>query len=740
MKTNIAGRAGRWSALHPWTAIALWLAFVAVAVALGRSVEMQKLDDIEIGSGESLRGAHVMNQNFTREATETVLVTSTRYDATSPPFAAVVTDLLGRLDRTGLVDSVQSPQHYGGENLISKDGHSALVMFNIKGDPTTAGDRMDPVVNAVAAAGRDNADITVEEAGDASINRAVNRTVMKDFRRAETLSFPITLIVLMVAFGAVVAAVVPVALAGTAIVAASALLTLVSRLTPVHATASSVMLLIGLAVGVDYSLFYIRREREERARGGSPQAALRAAAATSGRSVLISGLTVLVAMSGMYFAGSKIFIGFAEGTMLVVATSVVGSLTVLPALLSLLGDRIDKGRIPFLAKRASSTGESRAWWAVLHRTLKRPWLSALLSTAVLLALAIPALGIRTATPDVTDLPQGLPEVQIYNRIQQVFPGGPAPAIVVVTADNVKTPRVYDGIAALTTSALKTGTMFEPVTWHYSDNGRVVLVDIPLAGKGQDAASKAALAQLRTVVSSTIGRVPGVRTYITGSTAGTVDFNATMRTRFPLVVGFVLVLAFLLLLLSFRSVVVAATAIVLNLLSVGAAYGVLVGIFQNHWAEGILGFTSNGHIASWLPLFLFVVLFGLSMDYHVFILSRIREGHDRGRSTRSAVSHGIASTAGVVTAAAVVMVFVFLTFATLTMNSLKEMGVGLATAVLLDATVVRGVLLPSVMTMLGPRNWYLPRWLEWLPQATVGEGLATVPGQREPEETRDLVRH
>ncbi len=740
MKTNVAGRAGRWSARHPWTAIAIWLAFVAVAVALGRSVEMQKLDDIEIGSGESLRGAQVLNANFTRQASETVMVTSRRYDVSSPAFAAVVSDLLLRLDRTGLVENVRSPQHYGGQTMISKDGHSALVMFTVSGDPNTAADRLDPVLGAVRAAGQDNPDITVEEAGDASIARAVNRTVMKDFRRAETLSFPITLAVLLVAFGAVVAAVVPVALAGTAIVAASALLTVVSRVTPVHATASSVMLLIGLAVGVDYSLFYIKREREERARGSERMAALQAAAATSGRSVLISGLTVLIAMSGMYFAGSKIFVGFAEATMLVVATSVIGSLTVLPALLSLLGDRVDRGRIPLLARGANATGESRAWWALLHRTLERPWLSALLATAVLLALAVPALGIRTATPDITDLPQGLSEVQVYNRIQPVFPGGPSPAIVVVQAADVDTRAVYDGIAALESSALRTGLMFEPFSLRISDNRRVALVSIPLAGKGQDAVSKDALTALRGAVSSTIAKVPGVTVLITGNTAGTVDFNKTMRTRFPLVVGFVLVLALLLLLLSFRSVVVAATAIVLNLLSVGAAYGVLVAIFQNHWAEGVLGFTTNGHIASWLPLFLFVVLFGLSMDYHVFILSRIREGHDRGRSTRSAVSHGIASTAGVVTAAAVVMVFVFMTFATLTMNSLKEMGVGLATAVLLDATVVRGVLLPAVMTMLGPWNWYLPKWLEWLPQATVGEGVATVPEQREPAQPRDLAAH
>jgi RND superfamily putative drug exporter len=573
------------------------------------------------------------------------------------------------------------------------------------------------VLTAVAAAAADHPQLSIHEAGMASIAKATNDKMKKDFNRAEQLSLPITLFVLLFAFGALIAALLPVALAMTAVFGATGLLAFASHLNPVDRSASSVLLLVGLAVGVDYSLFYVKREREERAKGATREAALRAAAATSGHSVLISGMTVLIAMAGMFLAGDKVFAGIAWGSMLVVALAVIGSLTVLPALLSLLGDRIERGHLPGLSRlRRRSGTDSRAWAWVLDKVLARPVASVVISGGALLALAIPVLGMHTAAPGASDLPQNLPVVQTYNHIQAAFPGGPIPAIVVVQARDVTSPAVQAGIGALERTALASGQMNEPINNQISSSRTVEVVSIPLAGDGENSASGRALHTLRDrVVPNTIGRVPGTTVDVGGLTAANQDWNDSLHKAIPMVFGFVLLLAFVLLLVSFRSLVIAAKAIVLNLLSVGASYGVLVWIFQEGHGQRLLGFHSTHAITSWLPIFMFVLLFGLSMDYHVFILNRIREGHLAGQPTERAVSHGIKSSAGTVTAAAVVMVMVFLTFATLSQVSMKEAGIGLATAVLLDATIVRIVLLPASMKLLGNWNWYLPSWLEWIPQ-------------------------
>jgi putative drug exporter of the RND superfamily len=344
--------------------------------------------------------------------------------------------------------------------------------------------------------------------------------------------------------------------------------------------------------------------------------------------------------------------------------------------------------------------------------------TAALAVAVLVVLAVPVLRLHTATPGASDLPQNVAALRTFDRIQQVFPGGGSPAIVVVQARDITAPAVIAAGLAFERAALATGQMNQPISFIPNPDRTAAIIDVPLAGTGEDAASIGALKVLRDkVIPATLGKVPGVTVAVTGETAGTSDFNGLMRHRFGWVFGFVLLLAFVLLLVSFRSLVIPVTAVILNLLSVAAAYGIIVALFQWGWGQSLLGFTSAHAVASWLPLFLFVVLFGLSMDYHVFILSRVREAYDRTRHTEQAVAHGIKTTAGVVTAAAVVMVFVFLTFATLSMVSLKEMGVGLAVAVLLDATIVRAVLLPATMKLLGHRNWYLPRWLGWLPRVS-----------------------
>jgi RND superfamily putative drug exporter len=470
-----------------------------------------------------------------------------------------------------------------------------------------------------------------------------------------------------------------------------------------------------MAVGIDYSLFYLRREREERARGAATGEALRIAAATSGRAIVVSGLTVMIALAGLFLTGYSVFTGVAIGTIAVVGVTVVGSLTVLPALLSWLGRWADRGRIPFLGRRRTAARPSRLWAALVRRVVRHPAAWGLVAALAMITLAVPALGMRIADPPAGGLPSNVPMVQTMNRIDRAFPGRPAPAQVVVTGRDLAGTQVQAAITALRARASSGGLIRGPVTEAPVAGGRALLVDVPLAGHGWDSLSNRALLTLRGhALPETLGRVPGISFAVAGDTAASHDDIAVLHQRTPLVLAVVAVLAFLLLLVAFRSVAIPLISISLNLLSVGAAYGLITLIFQDGRLQGPLGFTGYGAIVSWIPLFIFVFLFGLSMDYHVFILSRIRELRSRGTATPEAVVGGIASSAGVVTSAAVIMVAVFSVFATLSLISLKMLGVGLAAAVLIDATVVRGILLPACLALLGERSWYLPRWLRWLP--------------------------
>jgi RND superfamily putative drug exporter len=472
-------------------------------------------------------------------------------------------------------------------------------------------------------------------------------------------------------------------------------------------------------VGVDYALFYLRRVREERAAGRSKEAAIEAAAATSGRAVLVSGGTVMLAMAGMYLAGAATFTSFATGTIVVVAVAVLGSLTVLPAVLSLLGDRTEKGRLPLLGRLRNRVARVGVWSRLVDRVLRRPLLSAVLATGLLVALAIPAIGMDTGTPNTgSSLPQDEPVVQTFNHVQDAFPAENSALEVVVKADDVTSSAVSAGMAKFDHEAAQHKALLpsHDDRLDVSPDGTVGKFEVEIAGDGTDEQSNQALEALRNdVVAPTLGSVDGVEVYVDGQTAQDSDFNNTMKSNMPLVFGFVLSAAFLLLLVTFRSIVVPIKAIILNLLSVAASYGAMVLVFQHGWLKGLLGFTETGPITSWIPLFMFVVLFGLSMDYHVFILSRVREAYDKGMKTEDAVSYAIKNTAGVVTSAALVMVAVFAIFGSLSFIMFKQMGVGLAIAILLDATVIRGVLLPATMKLLGDRNWWLPKRLGWLPE-------------------------
>ena len=721
---NLAARMGRWSADHWKTATFGWLAFVLVAFALGGAVGTKSIDPNTAGPGESGRMDRILDAGFKRPADESVLVQSGSLSATDPAFRAAVEDVVARISKLSDVQNVRSPLDEGNESQISESGRAALVEFEIRGAADEAADKIGPVLDEVDAAQQAHPQLFIGEFGDASSVKAIETAYGDDLGKAGVLSLPVTLAILVLTFGALVAAGIPLVLALTAVFATFGLVAVSSHVLPMANQASAVVLLIGLAVGVDYSLFYLRRAREERAAGRSERAAVEIAAATSGRAVLVSGLTVMTAMAGMFLTADQIFASLGVATITVVAVAVLGSLTVLPALLARFGDKVDRGRVPLVGRLRRSDGEGRVWGAIVDRVLRRPVVSVFLAGGLLVALAIPAFQLRMVQPGPDTFPQDLPVVQTYNRMQQAFPGAALPANVVVEAPDVNAPAMQAAMQKLEQQALASGRMHEPITVDVNDAGTVANITIPIDGSGTDSVSNESLATLRDdIVPTTVGALPDVKAGVTGLTAQWKDSTDEITSKLPLVVAFVLVFAFVLMLVAFRSPVIAAKALVLNLLSVAAAYGVLVLVFQHGVGKGLLGFSSTAGIDPVVPLLLFVILFGLSMDYHVFLLSRIRELVQRGATTDEAVTQGIKTTAGTVTSAAIVMVFVFAVFITLSMLFFKQFGVGLAVAILLDATIVRGVLLPASMKLLGDWNWYLPSWLEWLPRFDPGEAEA-----------------
>jgi putative drug exporter of the RND superfamily len=711
-----------WSTRHRKTAVFGWLALVAIVFAAGQAMGGQSVPIYDAGqSGQAEQALHGLG--VTAPAVEDVLIQARapgRTFATDPALrqaARQVVAVLSRLPHAAV--DIHSPLGPGASALISRDGRSALVTFEVPGPQAGQATAVEPAQKAVAAVAAKYPGLRIAETGDASVQAAINSVLSDGFRRAEATSIPVTLLLLLIVFGALIAAGIPLLLAITSVLTALAVVTAESQWVPVLSSTSELVLLIGMAVGVDYSLFYLRREREERAAGRSTGDALRITAATSGRAILVSGLTVMVALAGLFLTGYTPFTGMAIGTIAVVGMAVLGSLTVLPALLSWLGPRADRGRIPFLGRRRTAGRPSRVWAALAGQVVRRPLIWGGVAAIALLALAVPALGMRIGEPAV-DLPASNPVLRTSQAVQQAFPQSPSPAQVVVTGTGLRGPALRGAVAALQARAAEGGPIHGPVTATPVAGGRGLIIGVPLAGNGGDSASLAALVTLRNqVLPATLGHVGGISYAVAGDTASTYDGNAAFHSATPLVVGFVVLLAFCLLLVAFRSVTIPLVSIVLNLLSVAAGYGLITLIFQDGRLQGLLGYTSFGAIIAWIPLFMFVLLFGLSMDYHVFILSRIRELRSRGASTREAITGGIASSAGVVTSAAVIMVAVFSILATLPIVDTKTLGVGLAAAVLIDATVVRGILLPAAMSLLGERCWYLPRWLSWLPGHRAG---------------------
>jgi putative drug exporter of the RND superfamily len=710
-RAPVTERVAGWSTRHRKTAVFGWLLLVVGVFMAGQAIGSAQLPQYD--PGQAGQAERVLNQlapaQFGADP-ESVLIQARTPGVTfssDPGMRRAASQVAAALSvQPKYATGISTPMQTGGHPLISKDGRSALVTFEVPGNVADIDQAATADARAVAAVQARHPDLLIAESGEATIQHAINSAT--NFGKAEEISVPVTLVLLLLVFGALVAAGIPLLLGLTSLIAALGVLTFVSHLLPVFGEVYEVVVIVGMAVGVDYSLFYLRREREERASGRSFPEALRIASRTSGRTILVSGVTVMAALLSLFLIGGGPFAGIATGTIAVVFIAVVGSLTVLPALLAWLGPRSDAGRIPFLGRRRAAARPSRAWGALARGVVARPAICGGLAAVALLALAAPALGLRIGEPPI-DAPYGFPAVQTLLKIEQAFPQAPGPAQVVVTGSDVTGPKVAAAVDALSGLASAGGPVRGPVTATPIGGGRALVVDVQLAGNGTDSTSFNALAALRDRdLPATLGKVPGISYAVTGDTAGNHDTIQLVHDNTALVFAVVAVLAFLVLLAGFRSIVIPVVSIVLNLLSVAAAYGLITLIFQDGRLQGLLGYTSFGAITWWVPLFMFVLLFGISMDYHVFILSRIREHWAQGSSPREAVVEGTASSAGVVTSAALIMVAVFSIFLTLPFIELKVLGIGMAAAILIDATVVRGILLPAALSLLGDRAWRLRR--------------------------------
>jgi uncharacterized membrane protein YdfJ with MMPL/SSD domain len=703
---RVTARAAGASARRPKTVILLWLVLVVGLIAAGTMAGTKSLSDAESGVGDSARAdQQLVDAGLSDPAVESVLIRSGDRATT----AKVTADVVRRTSKLPDTARVRGPKQVPA--LSTAGGRTTLVQVTLRGDPADAGDHVDGLAAAVKAARAAHPDATLQVAGPGTVDKVINKIVEEDLRKAELISLPITLVILLVAFGALVAASIPLLLGVTSVAGAIGGLGLISQFAPLGDAATSLVVLIGLAVGVDYSLFYIRREREERKRGLGPQAALNATAATVGRAVAVSGLTVIVALAGLLVTGMPVFTSMALGTMLVVAIAIVGSLTVLPAVLALLGDRIDRGRLPGarrrIARRSARPHRPGPWERIAGAVTRRPGAALLTTACILGALAVPALQLNTSD-SANSLPKHEPVMVAQRAIESAFPGAPDNAELVVRAHGLRSSQSREGLAGLGRRAQKVTGGRGDVAVRIARDGRTALVSVPMPDRGDDG-NAVTVDALRSEIAPTAREVaPGASMLVTGDAAGGLDVTERFNTTTPIVIAFVLVLALVLLLATFRSLPLALGVLGLNLLSVCATYGVLTAIFQHTWAEKILDFTSNGTVTDWVPLNAFVILFGLSMDYTILVLERIREARADGRSPREAATEGVGSTARTVTSAAVVMVAIFAIFPTLPLIEMKMLGVALAAGVLIDATIVRGIALPAVVTLLGERGVRAPR--------------------------------
>ena len=726
-----SARVAAWSARNRWLVVLASVLVLVAAVFVSSTFET-KIYDGDGEEGESAVAVNLVEERFgdltadgRSRPTEQLVVSNPSLDAKHPTYRATVEELVGRLNALREVESVSSYYDAQDENLISEDGHVILARILFSDIDVSEQDQVVPIFDTVVEANAANEEFEIGLAGDISIQKQLEDLAEEDFSRILLVTMVLGLTILLIAFRSAIAAIVPLILALGSIFVATAIAGAVSQVYALADGYGEMILLMGMAVGIDYSLFIISRYRNERKAGRSKLDAIAFASNTTGRAVFYAGITVMLSLGGLALTNNPIFTSLGLAAIIVVLVAIVASQTLLPAFLAILGDNINRLRVPFIGYDKNASEEGGIWGTITDKVLAKPAVLATIAAGALIAVAIPATSLNLGFNSGADaIPNAVEGKRAVELLEEHFTSGlTAPAFVGVDAKDVRSAEVQASVARLIEIAERDESFFPPFEVEIAPMDDFLFVRIPLVGNIDDEASEEAVQHLRNdVVPVAFGELDA-DVYVAGKTASSMDFKNHMYKTAPYVFGFVLGLAFLLMLVMFRSIVIPVKAIILNLLSVGAAYGVLVVVFQFGWGISLLGAEATGVVEAWLPLFLFGLLFGLSMDYHMLILNRIKEAHDQGMSNEDAVSHGIKITAGQITSAAAIMVGVFGTFALATDIAMKQFGLGLGVAVLIDATVIRSVLLPESMKLLGNANWYLPNWLNWLPNFdTEGEAV------------------
>jgi putative drug exporter of the RND superfamily len=712
------------SARHPWRTIAAWLialvlAFGAIVTLLEFTSEAEITANPESEQAYDLLADRVPPGPPEEEVSEVIVVrSSSGLTVDDPRFRRKVTELAAELERP---DRVVTQNFYETQDrmLVSPDRRAALITVGLLRD---AENDVKGVIEEVKRANEDDFEASIT--GQWTYDNDLVELSQHDLEKGELqFGLPAALLILLIVFGAVVAGFVPMLLALISIVIALGLVAIVSQFFDLSIFTLNMLSGMGLALGVDYALFVVSRFREERARGLEKQPAIEATGSTASRAVVFSGFAFVVSMCGLLLVPDTIFRSLATGAILVGLVSVIGALTLLPALLSLLGDRINALRLPFIGRSAESGSgtEGRFWAAIVRAVMRRPVVTLVAAVAILLALSIPVLDLKMGFVGVRALPDRFESKQGFLAFEESFGAGTTDSAEIVVDGDVSSPGVQAAIGRLESRLRSDEAFLAPETTRYPEQ-QLASIETLLRGDSRDESAYDAVRRIRgEYVPDSFRGVDGARVLVTGETAEGIDYFDLMAKWMPIVFVFVLGLSFILLTIAFRSIVIPIKAILLNLLSVGAAYGLLVLVFQKGVGNELLGFQHVDAIEAWVPLFLFAVLFGLSMDYHVFLLSRIRELYTRTGNNTESVAHGVASTARMITGAALIIIAVFSGFAVGDTLAFQQMGFGVAVSLLIDATIVRSVLLPASMKLLGEWNWYLPKWLEWLPDLEVEGG-------------------
>ena len=718
--TSFTQRLARAAAIHPWRVVAAWgLILVASVLAIATLLGSAFTSDASLTTDpDSAKAAKVIAENFSQgdRIDEAVIIHSAKLSADKPEFKAFVAGVRSSIESTGAAETVRDP--YAPDQLaISEDGHAAVVTLVLGHDAESGITKvLDEVSAADSAAGFD---VTIT--GGNTLDHDFNELSESDLTNGELkFGLPAAMIVLLLVFGALVAAFIPMAIALGSIIVTVAISSVLGQFTSLSFFIVNMITAMGLALGIDYSLFVLSRYREERAAGRNKIDAILTTGGTSSKAVLFSGSSFVVALLGLLLVPDTILRSLALGAIIVGLVTMAAAITLLPALLSLLGDRVNALRLPVVGR--DHPAESPFWTRAVGAVVRRPAVALTLGVLILLAAAYPVLGLRTGTSGVESLPDSTFAKAGAMALERSFPGISTtdPARVVISGD-VSSETVTTAIARLQASVADDAD-FGPAQHQFSEDGQVALVSIPLVGDPDHTQARRGLERLRTDLIPAAFDGTGTSVLVGGATAENVDYSDVINHWLPIVLAFVLGLSFILLTLVFRSLVLSATAVILNLLSVGAAYGLLVLVFQHGVGADLLGLQQVERVEAWVPVFLFSVLFALSMDYHVFLLSRIRERYTQTGDTEEAVVHGIAATGRIITGAALIIVVVFAGFAAGQLVMFQQMGFGVGVALLVDATLIRMVVVPAAMTLLGSWNWYLPSWLAWMPELHVGGDL------------------